>query len=270
VAHCPLLREGVVQECGRFWVIGAGPGQYRRYAADVSPFGPSDEGGSLRRIAPYDGGDWIYITDPAEGLPIRSTDLLVPGQDVQRYEDERDLLRRSASTAGAAPRYDWDAMYAWLFKRINDDGLPESQATLVGPHHEQAAGVGGRGWPHCPRPRAAAIPSDAHSAGWSASGCGPASADDLERGAAADQQRGEGVAQVMDAHIRQVGLALDPDPEAADFRTGLPMASPGKSHGLPRGTTSWRWRTMATTSCEIGTRWILRCLVVAAGFDQIA
>jgi hypothetical protein len=45
---------------------------------------------------------------------------------------ERDLLRRSAHSAGATPRYDWDAMYAWLFKRINDYGVPESQAALVG------------------------------------------------------------------------------------------------------------------------------------------
>jgi len=108
--------------------------------ADMLPmfrrFGPSDEAAMLRRIAPYEGGEWVYISDPAEGLPIRSTDLLVPGQDVQRYEDERGLLRRSASTVGIAPRYDWDAMYAWLFKRINDEGLPESQAALVGEAQE--------------------------------------------------------------------------------------------------------------------------------------
>mgnify|MGYP000020551008 FL=1 len=94
--------------------------------------GPSDEATTLRRIAPYEGGEWIYITEPAEGLVIRSIDLLVPGQDVQCYEDERDILRRSMHSAGAAPRYDWDAMYAWLFKRINEEGLPESQAALVG------------------------------------------------------------------------------------------------------------------------------------------
>ena len=57
---------------------------------------------------------------------------LDPSQDVQGYEDERDILRRSMHSAGAVPRYDWDAMYAWLFKRINEEGLPESQATLVG------------------------------------------------------------------------------------------------------------------------------------------
>lgn len=104
--------------------------------ADMLPMfrrlGPSDDVTTLRRIAPCEGGDWIYISDPAEGVVIRSTDLLVPGQDVQRYEDERDLLRRSAHSAGSTPRYDWDAMYAWLFKRINDAGLPESQASLVG------------------------------------------------------------------------------------------------------------------------------------------
>ena len=115
-------------------------GLVRVNIADMLPmfrrFGPSEEAATLRRIAPYESGEWMYITDPAEGVPIRGTDLLVPGQDVQRYEDERDLLRRSASTAGAAPRYDWDAMYAWLFKRINDEGLPESQATLVGEAQE--------------------------------------------------------------------------------------------------------------------------------------
>lgn len=115
-------------------------GLVRVNVADMLPmfrrFGPSEEAATLRRIAPYEGGEWMYITDPVEGLPIRNTDLLVPGQDVQRHEDERDLLRRSASTAGAAPRYDWDAMYAWLFKRINDEGLPESQAALVGEAQE--------------------------------------------------------------------------------------------------------------------------------------
>ena len=111
-------------------------GLVRINVADMLPmfrrFGPSEDVATLRRIAPLEGGEWMYITDPVDGLPIRSTDLLVPGQDVQRYEDERELLRRGASTIGVAPRYDWDAMYAWLFKRINDDGLPESQAALVG------------------------------------------------------------------------------------------------------------------------------------------
>lgn len=104
--------------------------------ADMLPMfrrvGSSDTAATLRRIAPYDGGDWLDITDPADGLVIHSTDLLVPGEDVRRYEDERELLRRSAASTGSTPRYDWDAMYAWLFRRINDDGLPESQAALVG------------------------------------------------------------------------------------------------------------------------------------------
>jgi hypothetical protein len=104
--------------------------------ADMMPMfrrtGTSEETATLRRIAPYEGGDFLYISDPAEGIVIQRSDLLVPGQDVQRYEDERDILRRSTHSAGATPRYDWDAMYAWLFKRINDDGLPESQAALVG------------------------------------------------------------------------------------------------------------------------------------------
>jgi len=111
-------------------------GLVRVNVADMLPMfrrtGPSDDTTILRRIAPYEGGDWMHITDPAEGIAIRSSDLLVPWQDVQQYEDARELLRRSVNTGGSTPRYDWDAMYAWLFKRINDKGLPESQTALVG------------------------------------------------------------------------------------------------------------------------------------------
>ena len=111
-------------------------GLVRVNVADMLPMfrrlGPSDDVATLRRLAPCEGGDWMDITDPAEGVVVRRTDLLVPGHDVQRHEDERELLRRSAHSAGSAPRYDWDAMYAWLFRRINDDGLPDSQSALVG------------------------------------------------------------------------------------------------------------------------------------------
>ena len=50
--------------------------------------------------------------------------------------------------------------------------------------------------------------------------------------------------------------------------TGLPTVSPGNSHGFPQGTACCRSRTMAATSCEIGTPWILRCLVVETGFNE--
>ena len=49
-------------------------------------------------------------------------------------------------------------------------------------------------------------------------------ADHFQRGAAADQQRGEGVAQVVNAHIEQVGLFLNADPEPSEFLHRLVLA----------------------------------------------
>jgi len=46
-------------------------------------------------------------------------------------------------------------------------------------------------------------------------------ADHFQRGATADQQGSEGVAQIMDAHIGKFGVALDPGPEASNFPNGL-------------------------------------------------
>ena len=71
------------------------------------------------------------MTDPPEGLAIRSSDLLLAAWSVQQFEEERDLLRRPAANMGATPRYDWDAMYAWLFWFIFENGVPETQSALV-------------------------------------------------------------------------------------------------------------------------------------------
>jgi hypothetical protein len=94
-------------------------------------------------------------------------------------------------------------------------------------------------------------------------------ADHFQRGATADQQGREGVAQVVDPDIGQFGLGLDPDPEPADFLDRLAGRVAGEQPRIAAWHQQGRWRTMAATSPEIGMRWILRCLVVAAGFDQL-
>ena len=93
--------------------------------------GPSDELARLRRIMPLGTSAWLTVTDPAEGLLIRSSDLLVDAGTLQTFEDERDLLRRPVSRIGATPRYEWDAMYAWLFWFTYEKGMPESKTALV-------------------------------------------------------------------------------------------------------------------------------------------
>lgn len=41
------------------------------------------------------------------------------------------MLRRPAPAAGSAPRYDWDGVIIMLFQRINEHGLPATQAELI-------------------------------------------------------------------------------------------------------------------------------------------
>jgi len=94
-------------------------------------YGPSDEHGRLKRVLPPGSKTWLKVTDPPEGLPIRSSDLLLAAFSVQQFEEERDLLRRPAANTGATPRYEWDAMYAWLTWFIFDKGVPASQTALV-------------------------------------------------------------------------------------------------------------------------------------------
>jgi hypothetical protein len=94
-------------------------------------FGPSDETCRLKRILPAGSGNWLRVTDPVEGILVRATDLMFPAETLHRFEEERELLRRSTHGTGASARYDWEAITIWLFKRLNEMGFPASQAALV-------------------------------------------------------------------------------------------------------------------------------------------
>lgn len=93
--------------------------------------GPSDEQARLRRVMPLGTKTWLTVTIPAEGLLVRSSDLLVDAGTLQQFEEERDLLRRPAMNIGANPRYDWDAMYAWLTCFLFEKGVPDTQTVLI-------------------------------------------------------------------------------------------------------------------------------------------
>ncbi len=94
-------------------------------------FGPSNETCRLKRILPVGTETWLRITDPAEGIVVRATDLMFPAEALHRFEEERELLRRASHGTGAGARYDWEGMMIWLFKRLNEMGFPASQAALV-------------------------------------------------------------------------------------------------------------------------------------------
>jgi len=93
--------------------------------------GASDEECRVFRIRTQGSADWQYITEPADGVLIKLTDLLLLAEEVQKFEDDRDLLRRPSLSTGAAPRYDWEAANIMLFCRINDHGLPATQGELI-------------------------------------------------------------------------------------------------------------------------------------------
>jgi hypothetical protein len=103
--------------------------------ADLMPlfrrFGPSDETCRLKRILPEGGRDWVRVTAPAKGIPVRATDLMFPADAVRSLEEERNHVQRPSHGIGAGPRYDWEAMTVWLFKRLNERGFPASQAALI-------------------------------------------------------------------------------------------------------------------------------------------
>ena len=93
--------------------------------------GPSDEECRVVRVKLRGSDDWQYITEPADGVVIKITDLMLLAEEVQKFEDKCDLLRGPSGSGGAAPRYDWEGVNIMLFRRINDQGLPATQAELI-------------------------------------------------------------------------------------------------------------------------------------------
>ena len=93
--------------------------------------GPSDEECRVFRIRPQGSTEWQYITEPVDGVSIKISDLMLLAEDVQKFEDERDLLRRPFVSPGSPPRYDWEGMTIMLFRRINEQGVPATQAELI-------------------------------------------------------------------------------------------------------------------------------------------
>ncbi|KDB04992.1 hypothetical protein U879_03990 [Defluviimonas sp. 20V17] len=87
----------------------------------------------MRRIRPEDSAEWLTVTDPISGVPVSLADLLLRRTDVERFEDDHDLVRRipSATGAGVTSPYDWDGMTLAVIRRIHDQGLPATQAELV-------------------------------------------------------------------------------------------------------------------------------------------
>lgn len=85
----------------------------------------------VRRVRFDASPDWTLITDPAQGIEVSIADLLITGQQVQKFEDDHELMRRIAGGTGSTSPYDWDGMMSALIVRIHEKGLPASQSELI-------------------------------------------------------------------------------------------------------------------------------------------
>ena len=131
VGHLQVLAGIPPVSCGDETVAGLVEVPIAELMPMFRRIGPSDEQARLRRVMPPGSKTWLKVTDPPDGVPIRSSDLLLSAGSLQQFEEERDLLRRPASTVGASPRYDWDSMYAWLTVFLFERGVPDTQTALI-------------------------------------------------------------------------------------------------------------------------------------------
>ena len=92
--------------------------------------------GRVRRVRRPDEPDWLYITDPSEGVSASADDLVLVAAEMSRFEQRHSIFGRPAAAAIAVPsphlsRYDWDAMWVRVLQRVHEQGLPETQREFV-------------------------------------------------------------------------------------------------------------------------------------------
>jgi hypothetical protein len=87
----------------------------------------------IGRVQPAGRDEWVYITDPAGGMPVAVVDMLIASDDVQRFEETHNIFGGDTGRAGPGDEsdYDWAAMNVEITRRVFEDGLPASQAEWI-------------------------------------------------------------------------------------------------------------------------------------------
>ena len=105
-------------------------------ATDVLPMfrrcGTGPDRVPIFRFREPGGAEWRFITDPPQGVAIAAADIVIAHAELERFEDEHSILRpQRMGGPGANPKWDWEAFYAALIRRIHERGLPETQSELI-------------------------------------------------------------------------------------------------------------------------------------------
>lgn len=120
-------------ECGEHRVAGL----VQIAPTDVLPMfrrcGTGPHEAHLRRVRPLETEDWLDITAPAEGVLVSIGDIMILGQELQRFEVANNLFGRVAEGAGLGDDgdYDWSGMSVEITRRVFEEGLPKSQADWI-------------------------------------------------------------------------------------------------------------------------------------------
>jgi len=88
--------------------------------------------GRIHHIRPPGVTEWAFVTDPEDGIEVTLADLMIRGEDVQRFEDQHELSRRPVTNIGTTPRYAWDDAFLAEILRIHEQGVPATQAEWIG------------------------------------------------------------------------------------------------------------------------------------------
>ncbi|WIY52442.1 hypothetical protein O9Z70_13385 [Devosia sp. YIM 151766] len=103
------------------------------HAADLMPMFRRDGTGPtevpIHRVRPPGEATWAFIMSP-QGLMVARPDILISAIEKARFEEENGLARRTAS-GRPNHKYDWEAMFVAVIKRIHERGLPDTQAEFV-------------------------------------------------------------------------------------------------------------------------------------------
>lgn len=85
----------------------------------------------ISRATPPGADAPLRIVKPPDGARIMAADVMAVLAEVERFEEENELVRRVVVGPGAPTRHNWERFYVELCVRIHQHGLPETQKELV-------------------------------------------------------------------------------------------------------------------------------------------